>query len=316
VLDASKRDLCFRQDDEEGWVCDTGIRQLRKGKLPTNPADAEYCRGLLRHHDPDRYVASLFASNGSRHGLWGVYAFGFEIARIRGLVSGPAPGEVRLQWWRDAIDGLYAGVAVDHPVARVLAPHCTAKKLPKQAFMDLIDARRLDLYGDPMSSLVDLDRYFEGTSSSLIRLAAMILDPGGADGAAAAARFGGLAYGLVGILRSLPFHRATGRCLIPVDVLERYGLDPQHVLSGGKDPRLAEVLTEMRSLALRRLGEARNLKDQIPPAAMPAFLPLALIEAYAAKLARAGTAALETATDLSHVGRLLRLWRAAKSRSF
>jgi muconolactone delta-isomerase len=49
---------------------------------------------------------------------------------------------------------------------------------------------------------------------------------------------------------------------------------------------------------------------------MPAFLPLALIEAYAAKLARARTAALETATDLSHVGRLLRLWRAAKSRSF
>jgi phytoene synthase len=284
--------------------------------VATSAAAVEYCREVLRRHDRDRYLASLFAPDDVRPHLWGLYAFSIEIARIRDVVSQPPPGELRLNWWTEVIETIYAGATIDHPVAQTLARACQAGQLPKQAFIDLIDARRFDLYGDPMPSLGDLEGYLGETSSAIVQLAAMILDRANAHKAAVAAGFAGVAYGLVGILRSLPFHRARGQCFVPKDVLARHGLEPSHALSGAQDHRMSETLSELRRLAVRRLGEARSLRHQISSAALPAFLPLTLIEAYAAKLAKADTNALKTATDISHVVRLVRLWRAARGGSF
>jgi phytoene synthase len=284
--------------------------------VATSAAAAEYCREVLRRHDRDRYLASLFAPDDVRPHLWGLYAFSIEIARIRNVVSQPAPGEVRLNWWTEIIETIYAGVTIDHPVAQMLTRACTAGQLPKQAFIDLIDARRFDLYGDPMPSLSDLEGYLGETSSVVVQLATMILDRANAQQAAAAAGFAGVAYGLVCILRSLPFHRARGQCFVPADVLARHGLEPSHALSGTQDHHMSETLSELRMLALRRLSEARSLRHQISSAALPAFLPLTLIEAYAAKLAKADTVAWRTVTDISHFIRLVRLWGAARRGTF
>ena len=144
--------------------------------MPT--AAAAYCRDLLRRHDPDRYLASLFAPDAVRPQLWGLYAFSCEIARIRELVSEPAPGEVRLAWWTEDIEAMFAGEAIDHPVAQTLAYAGAAEQLPKQAFIDLIEARRFDLYRDPMPSLGDLEGYLGETASAVVQLAVMILDRG------------------------------------------------------------------------------------------------------------------------------------------
>ncbi len=144
----------------------------------------------------------------------------------------------------------------------------------------------------------------------------MILDRANAPEASAAAGFAGVACGLVAILRSLPVHRARGQCFVPRDVLARHGLEPGDVLAGRQDHRMSETLGELRMLAIRRLAEARSLGPRIPSAALPAFLPLALVEAYAAKLARADTGALRAAPDISRIIRLFRLWRAARGGYF
>ncbi len=277
----------------------------------------EYCRELLRRQDRDRYLASLFAPDDSRPLLWGLYAFNHEISRVRDLVHEPAAGEIRLAWWSEAIEAIYAGAAVDHPVARTLAEACQARRLPKQAFVELIEARRLHRAADPMDSLGNLEAYLAETSSAVVHLAAMILDHGSnAPRAASAALPAGLAYGLVGILRALPFQRAKGMCFLPRDVLARHGLEPGHVLSGAQGQPMKDALCELRLLAIRRLAEARSLTNLVSPLALPAFLPLALVEAYAARLSGRNFDALTTVAEISPLTRLFRLWRAARAGTF
>ena len=75
-----------------------------------------------------------------------------------------------------------------NPVAAALDDAIVRFRLPRQALVDLIDARAFDLYDDPMPTLADLEGYCGETSSSLIRLGSLILadgsDPGAADAAA------------------------------------------------------------------------------------------------------------------------------------
>ena len=85
-------------------------------------------------------------------------------------------GEIRYQWWRDAIDAIYEDrMAEPHPVLIKLEPVIQSSDLPKHAFINLIEARRFDLYDDPMPTLNDLEGYLGETSSVLMQLAARIL---------------------------------------------------------------------------------------------------------------------------------------------
>ncbi|RZK82982.1 MAG: hypothetical protein EOO66_25235, partial [Methylobacterium sp.] len=62
-----------------------------------------HCEDLVRAGDPDRYFATLFAPPAFRPHLFALYAFSLTIARVREAASNPMAGEIRLQWWRDAL---------------------------------------------------------------------------------------------------------------------------------------------------------------------------------------------------------------------
>ena len=134
--------------------------------------NADHCHDLVRLGDRDRYLASLFAPDHLRPQLLALYAFNVEIARIRETVSDAMLGEIKLKWWHDAIEGLYAGAPTDHPVIEALKPAVNEAELPKQAFINMIAARQFDLYDDAMPSLGALEGYLGETSSMLIRAGA------------------------------------------------------------------------------------------------------------------------------------------------
>jgi len=276
----------------------------------------EHCHSIVRSHDKDRYLASLFAPNEKRPHLWALYAFNYEIARIRELVSEPAPGEVRLQWWSEAINGLFAGSIVDHPIVQRLAEAVEHGALPKAAFVNMIEARRFDLYDDPMPSLADLEGYLGETSSSIVQLASLILAGSASGKAASAAGYAGVAYGLTGLVRALPLHRARGQCYVPKDLLEREGLTPAHLIAGKREPALLRVIQQMTSIAGKRLAEARALRGDIPAEALAALLPAALVDADLTNISRAGLDVLSEVAQVAQWRRQLRLWRMARRGRF
>ena len=125
-----------------------------------------YCEDLVRTADKDRFLASLFAPAELRRHLFALYAFNVEIARVREVVRTPMAGEIRLQWWRGALQGEGYGEVRANPVADALIDTIASYRLPVDPLLALIEARSFDLYDDPMPSLDALYGYARKTSSS------------------------------------------------------------------------------------------------------------------------------------------------------
>ena len=79
--------------------------ETRKGRSHAGrPAGLSPLGELVRRHDRDRYQTALFAPADRREALFALYAFNYEIARVRESVTQPMLGQIRLQWWREVID--------------------------------------------------------------------------------------------------------------------------------------------------------------------------------------------------------------------
>ena len=239
-------------------------------------SDAGHCQDLVRDHARDRYLASLFAPDAERRHLFALYAFDIEISRIARAVSEPHIGLIRQQWWLDTLDSIYGGTVPAHPVAAELALAIKAASLPQHALRALVQAREFDLYDDPMPGLPALEAYLGQTSSALIQMAAVILAGEAAAAGAEAAGLAGVAYGL-----ALKIHD-----------------EPQHLLPSGMDKTAATAHARLR------LEQARALRNSIPQAALPAFLPVSTTELYLAK------------PTPSQFRRQLTIWWAARHNRF
>ena len=272
-------------------------------------ANFAHCEALVREADPDRYWASLFAPADKRPHLYALYAFNFEVARVREAVREALVGEIRLQWWRDALQGEARGDVRANPVAAALDDTIVQFRLPRQSFVDLIDARIFDLYDDLMPSLNDLEGYCGETSSSLIQLSSLILADGSNPGTADAAGHAGVAYAIAGLLRAFPHHARQGQVYIPMDILTRHGVVRDDIVTGRGGPGLKGALQDLRGVARRHLEQARKLRPTIPDAAKPAFQPLALAEPYLKAMERPDYDPFHTPVDLPQWRRIWALWR-------
>jgi phytoene synthase len=125
----------------------------------------QHCESLVRAHDRDRYIATLFAPAEHRGALFALYAFAVEIARVRDAAREALPGEIRLQWWREALQGLRDGEAAAHPVAAALREMLGRYGFVAEPLVELIDARTFDLYDEPMATLAELELYAIRTQS-------------------------------------------------------------------------------------------------------------------------------------------------------
>ncbi|SFE42208.1 phytoene/squalene synthase family protein [Methylobacterium sp. 13MFTsu3.1M2] len=271
-----------------------------------------HCEGLVRAGDPDRYYATLFAPAAARPHLFALYAFSLTIARVREAVSNPMAGEIRLQWWRDALQGEARGDVRANPVAAALEEAIRANRLGRQPFVDLIDARVFDLYEDPMPRVNDLEGYCGETASALFRLASLLIGNGTEPGGAGAAGHAGVAYGITGLLRALPWHARAGQVYLPADILGRYGVTREDIVTGRGGPGLRRACADLRALARQHLKAFEAARPTIAPSAGAAFLPTALVEPYLAAMERASYDPLNTPVELPRWRRLWRLWWAAR----
>jgi phytoene synthase len=246
-----------------------------------------HCGALLRAADKDRFLTSLFAPAEHRDALFALYAFNVEVARVREVVHEPVAGEIRLQWWSDVFDGARRGEVAAHPVAAALLASMARYRLPPDRFKALIEARRFDLYDEPMATLADLEAYADGASASLIALAAQILAAGSEPDIVALSHHAGLAHALAGLLAAFPIHAARGQLFIPLEILARHGADRLDV-SGAATPQLRAALAELRLCARHHLGAARQLLATAAPTLVPALLPVALAGPTLARMERRG----------------------------
>jgi phytoene synthase len=236
----------------------------------------DYCATLVREADHDRYLATLFAPAEHRDGLFALYAFNVEIAQVRDKARESLPGEIRLQWWREMLEGARDGEAAANPVAAALKETLAQYGFVAAPLLELIDARLFDLYDEPMPTMADLELYAIRTQSPLFAMAAGILSRG----AVLPELFtldAGVAYTIGGVLNSFGRHAARRQLYVPLEVLERHGVDREAIVAGEASSGISAALADMRVAARSHLKTARaNLKAAMPEI-LPAFLPLASV---------------------------------------
>nr|WP_294503467.1 squalene/phytoene synthase family protein [uncultured Rhodopila sp.] len=219
---------------------------------------------LVRRHDPDRFLTALFAPPERRDALLVLYAFNHELARAREVASEPPLALIRLQWWREVVEG----APRRHEVASPLSQGIAAGALRADLLLPLIEAREVEAYDD-FATLADWRAWLLAGAGGLAVAAAAAL---GAPDPEVARPFGA-AYGVAGLLRASGVLAAQGRCLLPDDLLARHGLSPEEFIH---DPAaaparaaLAEVVREGQALLGAPLGA-------VPREALAAALPAVL----------------------------------------
>jgi len=244
----------------------------------------EYCACEVRQHDPDRWLTALFAPDAVRPALLALYAFNGEIARAREAVTQPMIGQIRLQWWREAWEGIVQGQPRQHPVVLALHQHC--RQLDPAEALSLIDARERDMDPAPMADMAALLAYAEATSAPLMRLAVQCLDGTVETSLQVTISNAATAYALTGLLRSTAFLAAQQRVCLPADRLVAAGIQPEALYQKAIDPAVCSVIGEVAEQAVTLLQDAS--RRPVSRRALPALLPATLSRLYIRSLRRAG----------------------------
>ena len=245
-----------------------------------------YCREEVKRHDRDRYITALFASAAERRGLFALYAFNQEVARTAEVVSEAMLGEIRLQWWRDAIDEIFAGQPREHMVVEELAALAARVALSRDDFEALLIGREADLSSDPPADLQSLEGYLEATSASLMRLAMQVLGVPLDELARKSVRHLGIAWGITGLLRAVPFHAAQKRVYLPQDHLFAAGVKLPDLFELRGSDAIDGVAMRLAKRADEHLQEGKSLAAGLPSQALPTLLPAVLVGRYLQRLER------------------------------
>jgi phytoene synthase len=271
-------------------------------------------RNLVRRLDRPRYYANLFVSAEHRSALFALFALKAEIARIPGLVSEPGLAEIRLQWWREALERIAGAQTVETPHLASLGEAIARYRLPVAALTALIDAHHGDLYADPPARLNDLEGFFGETESALFQLACMVLREEGGEAVAAsaeAAGHAGIAYGLSLRLGSLARDLARGRCIVPAGMLATHGLSAEEIFTAPVPEAAVNAVIELADKAGEHLKTALAAAGELPSHLKPAFLPLAVVRPTISRIRAAGPSIFATPVAVSDLKVLARMTAAA-----
>jgi len=168
------------------------------------------CAELVKEADEDRFLSAMAAKPEQRAALFPLYAFNVEVFRAAWASNEPMLCQMRLQYWRDMVEGIYAGAPSPIvPLAGPLAEVIKQGGLNKEHLLEMIDARSWDMGRDPFESPAHFSRYLEQTAGNLMVQAARVTGVKDHDYGAVMAH--GYAMGLANFLIGVPDLIAHGR---------------------------------------------------------------------------------------------------------
>lgn len=233
----------------------------------TEAPEPEIIAEIVERDDPRLFKTALFAPEPARSDLLVFYAFDCALSRAVEASGESLIPRMRLQWWREVIDGAVKGDAPKaHAVARPLHEMIAGGGLADQTecLHALIDAREAEL-SLPFTR-ESFEAWAHGRFQTLLDLAATILT----GSAIRLPRFDEPMATAFAMRTLLPMAQQQGRVVLP-------GISgPQiaMIARGEIDDSLSRLVQDTASAAQARLAESRKDRRSVPSAAIPALLPL------------------------------------------
>ncbi|KXS11027.1 hypothetical protein M427DRAFT_36357 [Gonapodya prolifera JEL478] len=253
--------------------------------IPTSSIDPfAYCSDLVRKSDYEQYLISLLQPSPSvRQSLWALRALNVELARVRETVSNDQLGRIKMQWWRDAIDGCFKGNPGQSPTMIALYRAMQKTPLSKTFFVRLVRERSANLSVAQYPSLASLEQYAEHTASSLLYLHLQLLRVQSLHADHAASHLG-KAVGISTVLRGAAWQARERRWYLPADIMAKHGVSQEAVFREGPSPALSDAVLEIATLAHAHLRHTRELIPTAPKESLPAFLSIVPTERFLKRL--------------------------------
>jgi phytoene synthase len=267
-------------------------------------------RIAARAYERDRYLAALLAPRTFRADLIAVAAFGGEIARIPSHVTEPTMGEVRLQWWRDALAAAAKGAATGHPIADAVGTAMRRHGIPLDLAGQVTEAVSLRLSDAPPADDEALRSHLARTEGALFTLAWRILAGPSAGPDPELLASAGQTYGLARTLYEFPAVLAQGRTLVPQTRLDNSGVSLDILRSGGRPDVVRALLAELAVEARSRLAGIAPVLRRASPTLRTALLPIALVEPYLRSFEKQRYHRPSSIAEISPLTRVWRIWLA------
>lgn len=241
-----------------------------------------------------------------------LFAFLAEVARTRSMISEPMPGEIRLQWWRDAIGGIEHGAVGSNPLAAALLEAMGRDGLPAATLQAVLDGRTFDLYDDPMPETHTFEGYAGEVWSGPMALAMGYLASEPAGQFADAAGHGGVALTVARVLTGFHHWTARGQTLIPKPMLDEAGTTPDALRLGKQTAGLSDALKAFIAYGQSHVHKAQEAARSLPSAAYPILLPVSLASRTFKEAEGWADDPFRGALSHARWKLLWRVWRASK----
>lgn len=209
-------------------------------RAPSEVEAREYCRRLARTHYENFSVATWFLPEGVRQHFFNVYAY-CRISDDLGDEVGDAQASLQLlDQWEAELDACYSG-APRHPVFVALAETVRTCDIPKQPFSDLLKAFRQDQTVMRYRTFEDLLGYCRYSANPVGHLVLYVCGYRDAE-RQALSDFTCTALQLANFWQDVSVDYAKGRIYLPLEDLERHGVNEEELASTKNTPAFCEMM--------------------------------------------------------------------------
>lgn len=269
----------------------------------TDSNAGEAVRAAARAHAIDHYLSAILAPRDVRDDLVVLAAFLGDVWRIPQIASEALIGEIRLQWWVDALSQSDdADRLTGNPVGDAVCALIRRRQLGPQDFIGIVEALRSELYSEPSADGISFETYLERTDGAAFEIASRILGVLSME-TRSLCRHAGRAYGAVRVLKRLPYAASKGILLLPRDSMWPSPLGEAQDEIAREVTQAADVAREDRSRLRAKLSKPNRRQ-------IAALLPVALVEPYLRVLQSPTHDPLRDIADIVPLTRVWRLWLA------
>jgi phytoene synthase len=217
----------------------------------------QYCQQKAAASGSSFYYSFLFLPSEQRRAITALYAFCREVDDVVDEVSDPGVARAKLSWWREEVERVFGGTP-QHPVGQALAPAAARYALPREGLEQILEGMAMDLDYNRYPDFPTLEVYCHRVAGVVGQLSARIFgytQPGTLD----YARSLGIALQLTNIIRDVGEDARRNRIYLPLDELQRFGLQTDDIVMLREDDRFLRLMQFQIARAKARFDEALAL---------------------------------------------------------
>ncbi len=243
-------------------------------RLPTDRADQQACRELLRHGSRSFYAASMLLPQPYRDAAVALYAFCRLADDAIDLSDTP---RLALSELRARLDGIYSGAPADVAADRMMVQVVRQFGMPRPLLDALLEGFAWDCDARRYPDITSVRAYGARVAGNVGVMMALLMGQRDESVLARAADLG-VAMQLTNIARDVAEDAGNGRLYLPLDWLQEAGIDPERWLQAPcSSAALSGVVRRLLEEADRLYARAEAGIARLPAGCQPCVMTARLL---------------------------------------